>query len=120
MFNGALRLKPLVAPDKILPSVRDRLADTDTYLSDPKDPAGPRGEKQGPQVHEYGRPTNEKARRRNQDPAGEGLLLQAQPTWMNSAAYEGGDSPLRTPRLAGLAGVDPAGVFQVTTFSDVF
>ena len=30
MFNGALRLKPLVAPDKILPNVRDRLADTDT------------------------------------------------------------------------------------------
>ena len=31
---------------------------------------------------------------------------------MNSAAYEGGDSPQRAPRLAGLAGIDPAGVFR--------
>ena len=73
---------PQVAPDKILPNVHDRIADTDTFLTDPKDPAGPRGEKQGPEVHEYmeGGLNKEEGQRRIQDPASEDQILQAQPT----------------------------------------
>ena len=51
--------KPLVAPD-YLPKRRNRLADQLLRFQTPKGPAGPGGEKQGPQVHEYGKASTKK------------------------------------------------------------